>query len=107
MEPDECYVLGTVEDGGIPELAIEIIEKSGTIDKLSVYAGLGVPEVWFLRKGKLSIHLLGPDGYAEGKRSQFLPGLDLAALTEFMVRKGDQTTVVRAWRAMLRERGRP
>ncbi|WP_437783507.1 Uma2 family endonuclease [Sorangium sp. So ce1097] len=106
VEPDECYVLGTVEDGGIPELAIEIIEKSGTINKLSVYAGLGVPEVWFLKKGKLSLHVLGPDGYAETERSRFLPGLDIAALTELMVRKGDQTTVVRAWRAMLRERGR-
>ncbi|XXX79983.1 Uma2 family endonuclease [Sorangium sp. So ce134] len=105
-EPDECYVLGTAEDGEIPDLAIEVVEKSGAIDKLSVYAGLGVPEVWFLKKGKLSLHVLGPDGYAEAERSRFLPGLDVAALTEFMVRKGDQTTVVRAWRAMLRERGR-
>lgn len=105
VEPDECYVLGTVEDGEIPELAIEIIEKSGTINKLSVYAGLGVPEVWFLKKGKLSIHLLGPDGYAEAGQSRLLPGLDVAWLTEFMLRKGDQTSVVRAWRARLRERG--
>ncbi|WP_437940216.1 Uma2 family endonuclease [Sorangium sp. So ce341] len=106
VEPDECYVLGTAEGGEIPELAIEVVEKSGTIDKLSVYAGLGVSEVWFLKKGKLSVHVLGPDGYAEAERSRLLPGLDVAALTEFMVRKGDQTTVVRAWRAMLRERGK-
>lgn len=105
VEPDECYVLGTVEDGDIPELAIEVIEKSGTIDKLSVYARLGVPEVWFLKKGKLSIHLLGPDGYAEAGQSRLLPGIEVAELTEFMLRKGDQTTVVRAWRAMLRGRG--
>ncbi|WP_433935070.1 Uma2 family endonuclease [Sorangium cellulosum] len=104
VEPDECYVLGTVEDGGIPELAIEIIEKSGTIDKLSVYAGLGVPEVWFLKKGKLSVHLLGPDGYAEAGRSRLLPGIELAELTQFVQREGDQTSVVRAWRATLRKR---
>ncbi|WP_437679825.1 Uma2 family endonuclease [Sorangium sp. So ce131] len=106
VEPDECYVLGTVEDGGIPELAIEVIEKSGTIDKLSVYAGLGVPEVWFFKKGKLSIHLLGPEGYMEAGRSRLLPGLDVTDLAELMQREGDQTTVVRAWRAKLRERGR-
>ncbi len=105
VEPDECYVLGTAEDGEIPELAIEVIEKSGTIDKLSVYAGLGVPEVWFLKKGKLSIHLLGAEGYAEAGQSRFLPGLDVGELTELMLRQGDQTTVVRAWRARLRERG--
>ncbi|WP_438028325.1 Uma2 family endonuclease [Sorangium sp. So ce233] len=103
VEPDECYVLGTVEDGGIPELAIEIIQKSGTIDKLSVYAGLGVPEVWFLKKGKLSVHLLGPDGYAEAGRSRLLPGIELAELMPFVQREGDQTSVVRAWRAMLRK----
>jgi Uma2 family endonuclease len=104
VEPDECYVLGTVEDGGIPELAIEVIEKSGTINKPSVYRGLGVPEVWFWKKGQLSIHLLGADGYTESARSRFLPGLDVAELATFVAREGDQTTVVRAWRARLRER---
>ncbi|AUX21333.1 hypothetical protein SOCEGT47_018150 [Sorangium cellulosum] len=104
VEPDECYVLGTVEDGGIPELAIEVIEKSGTIDKLSVYAGLGVPEVWFWKRGRLSIYLLGPEGYAEAGRSRLLPGIDVAELTQLVQRDGDQTTVVRAWRARLRER---
>ncbi|MGK4006404.1 Uma2 family endonuclease [Sorangium sp. So ce1036] len=105
VEPDECYVLGTVEDGGIPALAIEVIEKSGTIDKLSVYAGLGVPEVWFWKKGRLSIYLLGPEGYAEAGRSRLMPGIDVAELTQLVQRDGDQTTVVRAYRARLRERG--
>ena len=104
-EPDECYVLGTIEEGQGPQLAIEVIYKSGSIDKLSVYAGLGVPEVWFWKKDALSIHVLGPDGFREVTRSAFLPGLDVAELVQFVRRKGDQTSLVRAWRALLRERG--
>jgi Uma2 family endonuclease len=102
-EPDECYVLGTVEEGQGPSLAIEVIYKSGSIDKLSVYAGLGVPEVWFWRKGALGIHVLGPDGYVAATRSAFLPGLDVGELAAFVRREGDQTSIVRAWRARLRE----
>lgn len=101
-EPDECFALGTVEDGAIPALAIEVIDKSGTIDKLSVYAGLGVPEVWFWKKAELTVHVLGPEGYAAATRSRLLPGLDVVELAKFMTRSGDQTTVVRAWRAWLR-----
>jgi Uma2 family endonuclease len=43
-EPDESYNLGTKKD--IPDLAIEVIVSSGSLDILAVYQGLGVPEVW-------------------------------------------------------------
>ncbi|MEM9276765.1 MAG: Uma2 family endonuclease [Cyanobacteria bacterium P01_F01_bin.143] len=45
LEPDECYCLGELRD--VPYIAIEVAITSGGIDKLSVYQGLGVPEVWF------------------------------------------------------------
>src|SRR6185437_4691627 len=96
-EPDECYVLGTVEEGEGPALAIEVIYKSGSINKLSVYAGLGVPEVWFWKKNALSIHVLGANGYTTATRSAFLPGLDMDELVDFVRRKGDQTGLVQAW----------
>jgi Uma2 family endonuclease len=44
LEPDECYVLQTLRD--VPDIAIEVAYRHGVIDKLHVYAGLGVKEVW-------------------------------------------------------------
>lgn len=82
------------------------IETSGTIDKLSVYAGLEVPEVWFWKNQRLSIFVLGDEGSAETGRSRLLPERDVAELAWFVQREGDQTTVVRAWRAWLRNRSR-
>ena len=44
LEPDECYCLGgKLRD--VPDIAIEVVLSSGGIDKLPIYAGLGVPEV--------------------------------------------------------------
>jgi Uma2 family endonuclease len=61
-------------DDPFPDLAIEIeIENSG-IDKLAIYAELGVPEVWRFDGSKCMIHRLRPDGtYEERPDSLFLP----------------------------------
>lgn len=60
LEPDECYKLGPIADDGVPDIAIEVIVTSGLVDKLDVYAGLGVPEVWTWRPdaGAIEIHQL-------------------------------------------------
>lgn len=44
LEPDECYSLGRM--GKRPDIALEVVVSSGLVDKLDVYHGLGVPEVW-------------------------------------------------------------
>ena len=49
LEPDECYKLGKLEEDGVPDIAIEVVVTSGLVDKMAVYAGLGVPEVWLWR----------------------------------------------------------
>src|SRR5207247_1067652 len=51
-EADECYVVGrpdSDESIDVPDIAIEVVQTSGGIDKLEVYRGLGVREVWFWR----------------------------------------------------------
>src|SRR5262249_15179317 len=46
-EPDECWCIGRVmRDGEFPDIVLEVIEKSPLLDKLEVYDGFGVPEVW-------------------------------------------------------------
>ena len=59
-EPDKCYMLGERRER-VPDLAIEVIRTSGGIDKLDLYAGLGVREVWFWREDALEVHVPRPE----------------------------------------------
>jgi Uma2 family endonuclease len=104
VEPDECYVLG---DGDVaeperPDLAIEVIWTSGSVNKLEVYRKLGVQEVWLWRDEELQVFSLGPDqSYVRSERSQLLPKLDLAELLTFVGIR-PMTRAVKEYRAALR-----
>ena len=97
-EPDECYVLGPLKD--VPDVAIEVVLTSGGIDKLEVYAGLGVPEVWFFEGGRFVLFRLDAGKYGEIARSTFLPELDHELLASFVDRE-DQTEAILAYRSAL------
>jgi Uma2 family endonuclease len=96
VEPDECYVLGDPRGKERPDLAIEVLWTSGSLDKLSVYAGLGVGEVWFWREGLLEVHVLQGGEYAPADRSVLLPDLDLSLLERFLT-YDDQTQAAREY----------
>lgn len=100
LEPDECYILG-VEEKARPDLAIEVAITSGGLDKLEIYRGLGVPEVWFWRRDRLEVHVLRGDSYVSVPASELLPSLDLALLARFVDTR-NQSQAVRAFRAALR-----
>lgn len=103
VEADECYVVGPrATPPERPDLSIEVIWTSGGIDKLEVYRGLGVPEVWFWQEGSLRFHILHGDVYMPSSRSRLLPELDPALIVRFMG-EVSQTQAVRAYRAALRE----
>jgi Uma2 family endonuclease len=99
-EPDECYVLGN-EPPERPDLAIEVVWTSGGIDKLEVYRGLGVKEVWFWKEDRITIWELDGERYSEIERSRLLPDLDLVKLAGFLD-LASQTQAVRALRAWVR-----
>jgi Uma2 family endonuclease len=101
IEPDECYVFGTATDPDRPDLAIEVVWTSGGLDKLAIYARLGVREVWFWRRGKLSAHVLSGATYQEVQVSRVLPGIDLTALAGFLDR-ATASQAIREYRAALR-----
>ncbi len=82
LEPDECYCVGEVKE--IPDIAIEVTISSGGIDKLAVYQGLGVPEVWFWKGSKFSLYRLQEQGYEAIVKSEFLPELDLSLLARYV-----------------------
>lgn len=83
-EPDECYVFGTVPNPTRPDLAIEVVMRSGGIDKLEVYRALEVGEVWYFRHGKIQPYVLSGDHYEPREHSECLPGLDLDQLVQYL-----------------------
>ena len=100
VEPDECYVVGA-QPRDVPDLAIEVVWTSGGVDKLAIYASLGVGEVWVWQAGAISVHVLRDGAYLRAARSALLPGLILDEMLRF-VEVANQSAAVRAWRALLR-----
>ncbi|WP_017297276.1 Uma2 family endonuclease [Nodosilinea nodulosa] len=85
-EPDESYCIGL--DKEFPDLAIEVIVTSGSINRLELYRRLGIREVWFWQNDHLAIYHRREDdqfvataGYEPIARSELLPGLDIELLT--------------------------
>jgi Uma2 family endonuclease len=99
LEPDECYIVG-VAPKERPDLAIEVDWTRGRIDKLAIYQGLGVPEVWRWRNGSMEVHVLGPGGYRSTEQSALLPTLDLKLMCSFVLQP-NQPQAVRSFRAAL------
>ncbi|MDG4595267.1 MAG: Uma2 family endonuclease [Candidatus Contendobacter sp.] len=103
VEADECYVVGLRDaEPTIPDIAIEVVWTSGGIDKLEVYRGLHVPEVWFWQEGALRFFVLQDQEYLASTRSRLLPDLDPALIARCMG-ESSQTQAVRALRAALRD----
>jgi Uma2 family endonuclease len=102
LEPDECYCVG--ELGDVPDIAVEVVLSSGLVDKLEVYRGLGVPEVWVHKDGALLVYRLEHGSYREQSRSDVLPTLDLGHLASFVRLGAKQSAAVREYRSELRAR---
>ena len=90
-----------------PDLALEVDVTRRSLNRMSIYARLQVPEVWRLNVHGLTFQVLQADGrYAEGPHStafpQFTP-VDL--LTHLDLRaQYDNNEVVRRFRAFVRQR---
>lgn len=102
LEPDECYCFGELKE--VPDIAIEIVITSGSIDKLAVYQGLGVKEVWFWQNQQFSFYQLQQPiaNYVASDRSGLLPNLDPSLLAKYMG-ESNQTQAVKAYRNALRQ----
>jgi Uma2 family endonuclease len=103
VEPDGCYIFGERRsrvEGRRPDLAIEVVWTSGGIDKRDLYRRFGVPELWFWRGGRISVHVLRPRGYQQVSGSELLPGIDLDELVSFLDRP-TTSQAMRAYRAAL------
>ncbi|WP_035987527.1 Uma2 family endonuclease [Leptolyngbya sp. KIOST-1] len=111
-EPDESYCIGT--DKEFPDLAIEVIVTSGSINRLELYRRLGVREVWFWQKNHLYLYHQREEtpgqfgetaGYEPIQNSEVLPDLDLALLTRCL-QKPNPLAAAKAFRQELKDQGK-
>lgn len=121
LEPDECYwvqnealIRGRDDlDLGVdppPDLAIEVDVWSCSLDRLSIYGALGVPEVWRWEDGRIAVHVRQSDGtYALSDQSQCFPWMPMHELSAWLDRDRDldENSRIRAFRAWVRDTLRP
>jgi len=91
----------------LPDLALEVDVTHSSLDRLAIYAALGVPEVWRFDGLKLTVHLLGSGGdYAESAQSRAFPFLPMAEVERFLGMRASlsETDLVRQFRAWVRDR---
>ena len=86
---------------GNPDIAIEVVVTHGQVDKLEVYRGLGVGEVWVWESGAFRVLALREGGFEPITSSEVIPELDLGHLASF-VKRTDQHAALRAYRDELR-----
>ncbi len=81
--PDESYNIGTERED--PDIVIEVIITSGTINRKELYKPKRIPEVWFWKSDTIKIFRLNTAGeYEEINRSGFFPNLDPALLLRYI-----------------------
>jgi len=111
-EPDESYCIGT--DKEFPDLAIEVIVTSGSINRLELYRRLGVREVWFWQRNRLSLYhqreetptqFADTAGYEAIQQSEVLPDLDLELLTRCL-QTPNPLAAAKAFRQGLKDQGK-
>ena len=69
-----------------PDLIIEVDITSSSVDKESVYAAIGIPEVWRCSNGKVAILILDPliGTYRRADSSRALPILSDVAISDLL-----------------------
>lgn len=95
VEPDTCFYIqneskirGKTEiDLSVdppPDLVIEVDITSPSLNKMPIYAALGVPEVWLFKGDKVEFNKLFGDFYRVEKNSAVFPKLSSEKATEFL-----------------------
>jgi Uma2 family endonuclease len=115
LEADNCYYLANLprirgKKGKLdltidppPDLAIEVEITHSALDRMSIYAALGIPEVWRFDGEQLTMETLQPNGtYATVAVS---PGLPMIAPEEVVrwARSGEAADDHSEWGRQLRE----
>jgi Uma2 family endonuclease len=114
-EPDSSYYIkNAAKVGGLkkidlntsppPDLVVEIDMSHSRMDKLDLYAAIGVPEFWRLRRDGLEAFSLTDGVYTAIEASVVVDGLPMNELARFLERRleSDRRAVYKDWQAWLR-----
>lgn len=97
LEPDECFYLANaariqnwsridLTTDPPPDLAVELDITTSCLNRLDVYAGLGVPELWRFDGSNLEVYRLGATGqYEQVAQSLAFPFLPLAEVVPLLL----------------------
>ena len=115
LEPDQCYyiqnepaVRGKTEidfdRDRPPDLAIEIDISSSSLDRMAIYADLGVPELWRYDGSDVTIYCLENKVYRTCDRSPTFPRMTPDAIVRFleMSQTMGETSWIRTFREWVR-----
>jgi Uma2 family endonuclease len=121
LEPDKSYYFGAnarhmsgprqldLRRDPPPDLALEVEITRSMIDRLEIYAALGVPEVWRYERDRLHILHLRSGNYVEATTSRKLPFLTVSIVGSFLRESSGlrQATLLRFAAKWARETARP
>ncbi|HEY9634044.1 MAG TPA: Uma2 family endonuclease [Coleofasciculaceae cyanobacterium] len=116
VEPDSCFYIQNesqvrgLEEINLPDdppsdLAVESDYTSSSLNKFTIYASLGVPELWRYRKNTLQVYRLVEATYEQCDHSPTFPFLPLAEVPGFIEQSKTigQRSAVRSFKARIRE----
>ncbi|MEQ9487161.1 Uma2 family endonuclease [Coleofasciculus sp. F4-SAH-05] len=116
LEPDQCYYIQNealvrgvaqidLNQFPPPDLALEIDITSSSINRLSIYAALGVPEVWRYDGQTLTILSWQNGEYLSQDRSIALPLLNAENLVRFLALRNTigETKLVKQFRRWVKD----
>ncbi|MEQ9357302.1 Uma2 family endonuclease [Coleofasciculus chthonoplastes] len=116
LEPDQCYYIQNealvrgvaqidLNQFPPPDLALEIDITSSSINRLSIYAALGVPEVWRYDGQTLTILSWQNGEYLSQDRSIAVPLLNAENLVRFLALRNTigETKLVKQFRRWVKD----
>ena len=78
-----------------PDVVLEMEMSRSALDKLPLFASMGIPEVWRCDGQRVTIHILEQDRYQESSASLAFPVLTSDVLTRFLAES--RTTLSPEW----------
>jgi len=95
LEPDQCYWIANErrmrghrewnpETDPPPDLVLEIEVSRSALNRMGIYAALGVPEVWRFDGEAIHVHHLQAGAYAVVPASPTFPGIPMNEMGRFL-----------------------
>jgi Uma2 family endonuclease len=118
-EPDDCYWFGDkarhmrgkdqldLTRDPAPDLAVEVDVTRTSLDRLKIFAAMGVPEVWRSTSRSLQfLHLQEDGAYQPRPTSRNFPTLPVSSVARFLKegRTAAKPDWIRSFRAFVREK---